>query len=101
MMRWATPPTPPSTCCWMTGCRICSGTTSWRKPMVEAHSSQGVDARRGRHYLLLADTDLISLAGNADPGAFATLYDRHSRSAYSLAYRIMGERQAAEDLAQD
>jgi RNA polymerase sigma-70 factor (ECF subfamily) len=69
--------------------------------MVEVHSSQGVDARRGRHYLLLADTDLISLAGNADPGAFATLYDRHSRSAYSLAYRIMGERQAAEDLAQD
>ena len=28
-------------------------------------------------------------------------YDRHSRAAYSLAYRMMGERQAAEDLVQD
>ena len=37
----------------------------------------------------------------ADAEAFATLYDRHSRAAFSLAYRMMGERQAAEDLAQD
>jgi RNA polymerase sigma-70 factor, ECF subfamily len=56
---------------------------------------------RGRQYLLLADEDLISLVGQRDAEAFAVLYDRHSRSAYSLAYRMMGERQAAEDLAQD
>ena len=37
----------------------------------------------------------------ADADAFATLYDRHSHAAFSLAYRMMGERQAAEDLAQD
>jgi RNA polymerase sigma-70 factor (ECF subfamily) len=29
------------------------------------------------------------------------LYDRHSRAAYSLAYRMMNGRQAAKDLAQD
>jgi RNA polymerase sigma-70 factor (ECF subfamily) len=58
-------------------------------------------ANRGRHYLLLADEDLISLVENDDPEAFAALYDRHSRSAYSLAYRMMGERQAAEDLIQE
>jgi RNA polymerase sigma-70 factor (ECF subfamily) len=29
------------------------------------------------------------------------LYDHHGRAAYSLAYRMLGERQAAEDLAQD
>jgi RNA polymerase sigma-70 factor (ECF subfamily) len=29
------------------------------------------------------------------------LYNRHGRAAYSLAYRMLGERQAAEDLAQD
>jgi RNA polymerase sigma-70 factor, ECF subfamily len=52
-------------------------------------------------YLLLADEDLISLAGDGDAQAFAVLYDRHSRAAYSLAYRMMNERQAAEDLAQD
>src|SRR4051812_29335023 len=43
----------------------------------------------------------MSLAGGGDAGAFAGLYDRHSRAAYSLAYRMMGERQAAEDLVQE
>ncbi len=52
-------------------------------------------------YPLLADEDLISLAGEGDAQAFAVLYDRHSRAAYSLAYRMMNGRQAAEDLAQD
>jgi RNA polymerase sigma-70 factor, ECF subfamily len=58
-------------------------------------------ADRGRQYFILADEDLISLVEAADAEAFATLYDRHSRAAFSLAYRIMGERQASEDLAQD
>ena len=56
---------------------------------------------RGRQYLLLADEDLISLVETGDAEAFAALYDRHSRAAFSLAYRMMGERQASEDLAQD
>jgi RNA polymerase sigma-70 factor, ECF subfamily len=58
-------------------------------------------AEMGRHYLVLADEDLISLVEAADAEAFSTLYDRHSRAAFSLAYRMMGERQAAEDLTQD
>jgi RNA polymerase sigma-70 factor, ECF subfamily len=58
-------------------------------------------AERGRNYLILADEDLISLVEAADAEAFATLYDRHSRAAFSLAYRMMGERQASEDLMQD
>jgi RNA polymerase sigma-70 factor (ECF subfamily) len=58
-----------------------------------------VDLRR--QYVLLADEDLISLVGGSDAEAFATLYDRHGRAAYSLSYRMMGERQAAEDLVQD
>jgi RNA polymerase sigma-70 factor (ECF subfamily) len=57
-------------------------------------------ASRGRHYLILADADLISLV-ESDPEAFATLYDRHSRAAYALAYKLMGERMAAEDLVQE
>src|SRR5215207_7482268 len=56
---------------------------------------------RGRQYLILADEDLISLVEAADAEAFATLYDRHSRAAFSLAYRMMGERRASEDLTQD
>jgi RNA polymerase sigma-70 factor (ECF subfamily) len=43
----------------------------------------------------------MSLVPSGDAEAFAVLYDRHSRVAYSLAYRMMGERQAAEDLLQD
>jgi RNA polymerase sigma-70 factor (ECF subfamily) len=58
-------------------------------------------ANKGRQYLLYADEDLMSLAQQGDAAAFAALYDRHSRAAYSLAYRMMGEPQAAEDLAQD
>ncbi len=59
-------------------------------------------ADRTRQHLLLADEDLISLVQEErDPEAFAALYDRHSRPAYSLAYRMMGERQAAEDVMQD
>ena len=54
-----------------------------------------------RRYLLMADEDLISLVGEADPAAFAALYDRHGGASYSLAYRLMGERTAAEDLVQD
>jgi RNA polymerase sigma-70 factor (ECF subfamily) len=61
-------------------------------------------ANRGRHYrqyALLADEDLISLVEGGDAEAFAVLYDRHGRPAYSLAYRMMGEKQAAEELAQN
>lgn len=43
----------------------------------------------------------MSLVHEGDPQAFALLYDRHGRAAYSLAYRMMGERQASEDLVQD
>ncbi len=56
---------------------------------------------RRRQHLLSADEDLISFVGQGDAEAFTTLYDRHSRAAFSLAYRMMGERQASEDLAQD
>jgi RNA polymerase sigma-70 factor (ECF subfamily) len=54
-----------------------------------------------RRHPLLAEEDLISLVGGGDAEAFTLLYDRHSRAAYSLAYRLMNGRQAAEDLLQD
>jgi RNA polymerase sigma-70 factor, ECF subfamily len=56
--------------------------------------------RPRQHLLILEDEDLISLA-QSDPYAFALLYDRHSRVAYALAYRMMGDRLAAEDLVQE
>ena len=61
---------------------------------------RGVRDPAGR-YALLADEELISLVVDGDTRAFASLYDRHSRAAYSLAYRLTNGRQAAEDLAQE
>ena len=56
---------------------------------------------RARRYPILADEDLISLVVDGDARAFALLYDRHSRAAYSLARRLTKGRQAAEDLLQE
>ena len=49
----------------------------------------------------LADEDLMQLVSRADPAAFEILYERHSGVAFSLAYRIMGTRNAAEDVVQE
>lgn len=49
----------------------------------------------------LADEDLITLVERGDADAFEVIYDRHSRVAFSLAFRLLGDRQAAEDLVQD
>jgi RNA polymerase sigma-70 factor (ECF subfamily) len=55
----------------------------------------------GRQYLHYADEDLMPLVKERDAEAFAALYDRHGRAAYSLAYRMMGEKQEAEDVVQE
>jgi RNA polymerase sigma-70 factor (ECF subfamily) len=49
----------------------------------------------------LADEELMPLIGAKDPEAFAVFYDRHGGVAYSLAYRIVGEPGAAEDVTQE
>jgi RNA polymerase sigma-70 factor, ECF subfamily len=49
----------------------------------------------------LADEDLMPLVGRQDPLAFEVFYDRHAGAAYSLAYRIVGSRSAAEDVTQE
>jgi RNA polymerase sigma-70 factor (ECF subfamily) len=49
----------------------------------------------------LADEDLLTLVERGDADAFEVVYDRHSRVAFSLAFRLLGDRQAAEDLVQD
>jgi RNA polymerase sigma-70 factor, ECF subfamily len=49
----------------------------------------------------LADEELMPLIGEKDPAAFEVFYDRHGGVAYSLAYRIVGERAAAEDVTQE
>lgn len=43
----------------------------------------------------------MQLVQAGDPRAFELLYDRHGGPAYSLAYRIVGNRVTAEDVSQE
>ncbi len=49
----------------------------------------------------LADEDLLTLVERGDADAFEVIYERHSRVAFSLAFRLLGDRPSAEDLVQD
>jgi RNA polymerase sigma-70 factor (ECF subfamily) len=49
----------------------------------------------------LADEDLMPLVEAKDPAAFEIVYDRHGGAAFSLAYRMVGDRASAEDVTQE
>ena len=49
----------------------------------------------------LADEELMGLVREGEMAAFEVIYDRHSRVAFSLAYRICGTRSSAEDVVQE
>jgi RNA polymerase sigma-70 factor (ECF subfamily) len=49
----------------------------------------------------LADEDLMQLVRRGKPAAFEIVYERHASAAFSLAYRIVGTRNGAEDVAQE
>jgi RNA polymerase sigma-70 factor, ECF subfamily len=47
------------------------------------------------------DEEMLAALAQRDLSALEELYDRYSKLAYSLAYRIVGDRGAAEDVVQD
>src|SRR5688500_19142348 len=49
----------------------------------------------------LADEELMAHVQSGEPRAFELLYDRHGGPAFSLAYRIAGQRGVAEDVTQE
>jgi RNA polymerase sigma-70 factor, ECF subfamily len=49
----------------------------------------------------LADEYLMQLVQRGDPRAFELVYDRHSGAAFSLAYRMVGRGNVAEDVVQE
>jgi RNA polymerase sigma-70 factor (ECF subfamily) len=51
--------------------------------------------------LNLADEDLMQLVRRGDSAAFEVIYERHATAAFSLAYRVVGTRNAAEDVVQE
>src|SRR4051812_50058985 len=49
----------------------------------------------------LADEELMQLISRGRADAFEVVYERHSGAAFSLAYRMVGLRNAAEDVVQE
>src|SRR5215216_1568681 len=49
----------------------------------------------------LADEDLMQLVRRGKAPAFEVVYERHASAAFSLAYRIVGTRNGAEDVSQE
>jgi RNA polymerase sigma-70 factor (ECF subfamily) len=49
----------------------------------------------------LADEEVMQLVQGGSPHAFELLYDRHGGAAFSLAYRMVGNRVTAEDITQE
>jgi RNA polymerase sigma-70 factor (ECF subfamily) len=49
----------------------------------------------------LSDEALIAQLRERNTQAFGMLYDRHSRVAFGLAYRMLGDPSAAEDIVQE
>ena len=49
----------------------------------------------------LADEELMQLVQRGDADAFGVVYHRHASSVFALAYRMMGTRTSAEDVAQE
>jgi RNA polymerase sigma-70 factor, ECF subfamily len=49
----------------------------------------------------LADEELMQLVRQGHAAAFEVVYDRHVHAAFSLAYRMCGQRALAEDVVQE
>ena len=49
----------------------------------------------------LADEEVMQLVQAGNARAFELLFDRHGGAAFSLAYRMVGDRVTAEDISQD
>jgi RNA polymerase sigma-70 factor, ECF subfamily len=50
---------------------------------------------------VLADEELMQLVYTGQAAAFEAIYDRHADAAFSLAYRMCGQRALAEDVVQE
>ncbi len=48
-----------------------------------------------------ADEELMQLVAGGSTAAFEVVYDRHGGAAFSLAYRMVGDRAVAEDIVQE
>jgi RNA polymerase sigma-70 factor, ECF subfamily len=61
----------------------------------------GIHIAKAKDIRDLADEEVMQLVQDGNPRAFELLYDRHGGAAFSLAYRMVGNRGAAEDIVQE
>ena len=67
--------------------------------MLEALRSRTTRSTAGLRDL--ADEELMQLVRRGNAAAFEVVYDRHADAAFSLAYRMCGQRALAEDVVQE
>ena len=48
-----------------------------------------------------SDTELVGMVSRGEDRALGWLFERHHRSAYAMAYRMLGDSSSAEDVTQD
>jgi RNA polymerase sigma-70 factor (ECF subfamily) len=63
--------------------------------------SRSAPERSAAALTVLADEELMQLVYRGQAEAFEVIYDRHSDAAFSLAYRMCGQRALAEDVVQE
>ncbi|MDQ4049020.1 MAG: hypothetical protein M3131_06535, partial [Actinomycetota bacterium] len=68
-------------------------------PLVKG--AVGLMAKETDDITSLADEEVMHLVQQGDPRAFELLFDRHGGAAFSLAYRMLGDRVNAEDVSQE
>src|SRR4051812_15935328 len=90
--------------------RAAPGDVGWLGGLLRTRRGPGSGAAGSRNQTVtadkrrverLADEDLMPLLAEKDPEAFEVFYDRHGGAAFSLAYRIVGDRSSAEDVTQE
>lgn len=76
--------------------------TAQRAPVRAEHAqTEGKECRMTRNLSLLSDGTLVLAWRRGDTEALQTLIDRHRGAAFGLALRLCGNRENAEDLAQE
>jgi RNA polymerase sigma-70 factor, ECF subfamily len=80
----------------------CAGAATMLATDAAALPSQLRVARREERVVAeVADEELVERLRAGDVAAYDQLVQRHMRSAFSIAYRLLGQREDAEDLVQD